>query len=87
MSAAINRGDDPDRRVSERLVIEMLMRRGMNDSTKDQLQGAVHQEKGKLKEWAGKVTDNPKLQAEGVAEKVAGKVQKKAGEIEKVLGK
>lgn len=59
----------------------------MNDSTKDKLQGAVHQAKGKLKEVAGKVTDNPKLQAEGVAEKVLGKVQQKAGDIEKALGK
>jgi uncharacterized protein YjbJ (UPF0337 family) len=59
----------------------------MNDSTKDKLDGAIHEGKGKLKEFAGKVTDNPKLQAEGVAEKVLGKVQQKAGDIEKALGK
>ena len=55
----------------------------MTDSTKDKLAGAVHQEKGKLKEWAGKVTDNPKLQAEGVAEKVLGKAQKRSGTLKR----
>jgi uncharacterized protein YjbJ (UPF0337 family) len=43
--------------------------------------------KGKLKEKAGKVTDNPKLTAEGKDEKLTGKVQKKVGQIEKVLEK
>jgi uncharacterized protein YjbJ (UPF0337 family) len=36
---------------------------------------------------AGKITDNPKLEAKGKVEKIAGKVQKKSGQIKKVLGK
>jgi uncharacterized protein YjbJ (UPF0337 family) len=43
--------------------------------------------KGKIKEMAGKVTDNPNLQAEGDAEKNAGKVEKKVGQIERVFEK
>ena len=42
--------------------------------------------KGKLKQVAGKETDNPKLEAKGVAEKLAGKAERKLGEIKKVAG-
>jgi uncharacterized protein YjbJ (UPF0337 family) len=34
----------------------------------------------------GKLTDNPKLEAEGISEKIAGKTQEKIGEVKKVLG-
>jgi len=34
---------------------------------------------------AGKVTDNPTLEAEGKIEKIAGKVQGKVGQVKKVL--
>jgi uncharacterized protein YjbJ (UPF0337 family) len=43
--------------------------------------------KGKVKEVAGKVIDNPELEAEGTDEKIAGKVQEKIGQVKKVLGK
>ena len=43
--------------------------------------------KGKIKETAGKVTNNPNLQAEGNAEKNTGKVEEKVGQIEKVFEK
>jgi uncharacterized protein YjbJ (UPF0337 family) len=59
----------------------------MKNSTQDQVEGKFHEAKGTVKELAGQLTDNPKLEAEGVGEKVAGKVQKKIGEIKKVLGK
>jgi len=36
---------------------------------------------------AGKLSDNPKLEAKGKAEKIAGKVQKKVGQVKKVLYK
>ena len=36
---------------------------------------------------AGKITDNPKLEAKGKAEKIAGKVQEKIGQVKKILGK
>ena len=59
----------------------------MKSSTKDQAEGMLHELKGKAKEIAGKLTDNPKLQGEGTGEKLAGKIQKKVGQVEKVLEK
>jgi len=59
----------------------------MKSSTKDQAEGKLHGLKGKVKEIAGKLTDNPKLEAEGTGEKIAGKVQEKIGQVKKVLGK
>jgi uncharacterized protein YjbJ (UPF0337 family) len=43
--------------------------------------------KGKVKEAAGQVTNNPNLANEGQAEKLAGKVQKKVGQVKKVFEK
>jgi uncharacterized protein YjbJ (UPF0337 family) len=43
--------------------------------------------KGKIKEKAGQVTNDPDLKAEGQAENLVGKVQKKVGQVEKVLEK
>jgi uncharacterized protein YjbJ (UPF0337 family) len=59
----------------------------MKSSTKDRAEGTFHELKGKAKEIAGKLNDNPKLQAEGTGEKIAGKVQEKLGQVKKVLGK
>jgi uncharacterized protein YjbJ (UPF0337 family) len=59
----------------------------MKSSAKDRAKGKFHELKGKAKEIAGKVTDNPKLEAEGTGEKIAGKVQEKIGRVKKVLGK
>jgi uncharacterized protein YjbJ (UPF0337 family) len=62
-------------------------RKPMKPSTKDQLKGTAHEVKGKIKEKAGQVTNDPKLKAKGQAENLAGKVQKKVGQIEKVFEK
>jgi len=59
----------------------------MKSSTKDQAEGTFHELKGTVKEIAGKLSDNPKLEGEGLGEKIVGKVQKKVGQIEKVLEK
>jgi uncharacterized protein YjbJ (UPF0337 family) len=59
----------------------------MKTSTKDQVEGAFHEIKGKVKESAGKLSENPTLEGEGLGEKIAGKVQKKVGQVEKVLEK
>jgi uncharacterized protein YjbJ (UPF0337 family) len=58
----------------------------MKDSIKNQLEGAAHDLKGKVKETVGRATNNPDLEAEGTGEKLAGKIQKKIGEVEKVVG-
>jgi len=42
---------------------------------------------GSVKEIAGTISDNPKLEGKGKIEKFSGQVQNKIGEIEQVLGK
>ncbi|MDD2735949.1 MAG: CsbD family protein [Desulfuromonadaceae bacterium] len=59
----------------------------MKSSTRDHAEGTLHEVKGAVKELAGKLSNNPKLKAEGAAEKAAGKTQEKFGQIKKVLGK
>jgi len=59
----------------------------MKASTKDQAEGKFHEVKGKVKEKAGHLTNNPDLEADGIAERLAGKLQDKIGQLEKVLGK
>jgi uncharacterized protein YjbJ (UPF0337 family) len=46
---------------------------------KDRVEGIAKQMKGSVKEAAGKVTGDAKLQAKGKADKVAGKVQNAVG--------
>ena len=59
----------------------------MKSSTKDNVEGKMHQAKGKIKETAGKVIGNRDLEAEGKAEFFDGKVQEKIGKVEKILDK
>jgi len=58
----------------------------MKSGMKDMAEGKFHEAKGALKEMAGKITDNPKLEVNGKLEKIAGKVQEKIGDVKKVLG-
>jgi uncharacterized protein YjbJ (UPF0337 family) len=58
----------------------------MKSSTEDKAKGMFHQIKGEVKELAGKLSDNPKLEAEGTGEKIAGQVQEKIGQVKKVWG-
>jgi uncharacterized protein YjbJ (UPF0337 family) len=62
-------------------------RKEMNSSAKDRLQGGFHELKGKVKEKAGQLAGNPKVESEGQAENLAGKVQKKIGQIKSVFEK
>jgi uncharacterized protein YjbJ (UPF0337 family) len=48
---------------------------------KDRIKGAGKQVKGSIKEAIGKVTGDKKTQAEGVAEKAAGKGQSAFGGV------
>ena len=73
--AAFDTTRDPDRRNT------------VKSGTKDQAEGTFHKVRGKLKEIAGKLGMNSRLEAEGKDEKVAGKVQEKIGQVKKVLGK
>ncbi len=46
---------------------------------KDRIEGSATQAKGAIKQAAGKVTGDAKLQAEGAADKTAGKIQNVVG--------
>ena len=48
---------------------------------KDRIEGAARKAKGSVKEGFGKATGDSKLQAEGAADKAAGKVQNTVGGI------
>lgn len=52
---------------------------------KDQVKGLASQVKGSVKEAAGKATGNKRTQAEGTAEKAAGKVRKGYGDAKQKL--
>ena len=52
---------------------------------KDRIEGAVEQTKGKVKEVAGKLIGDSKLEGEGKADQVAGKVQNTIGGIKDTL--
>lgn len=58
----------------------------MKSSTGDKTTGKLHEVKGTIKETVGQLTDNPNLEAEGKAEKNAGKVQTWVGKVEKAVG-
>ena len=47
----------------------------MKPSTENELAGKAHEVKGKVKENAGQLTNNPDLEAEGQNEKIGRKVQ------------
>ncbi len=52
---------------------------------KDRIKGAAEQAKGKVKEVAGRVAGDSKLESEGKADQVAGKVQNAIGGIKDTL--
>ncbi len=59
----------------------------MKPGTKDQIEGRIHEVKGKVKKMAGQAVNNPDLESEGIAENLSGKVQKKVGQLEQVFEK
>ena len=59
----------------------------MTPGTKDQIEGAFHEAKGKVKETVGHAVNNPDLETEGKVENLAGTVQTKVGQIKKVFEK
>jgi uncharacterized protein YjbJ (UPF0337 family) len=58
----------------------------MKPSTQDKTAGKLHELKGAIRQKAGELTKNSKLEADGIAEKNAGKVQNVIGKIEKAVG-
>ena len=58
----------------------------MKPSTEDKTTGNLHEVKGAIKQKAGEITKDPNLEADGIAEKNAGKVRHAVGKIEKAVG-
>ena len=58
----------------------------MKPSTDDKTTGKLHEVKGTIKQTIGQLTKDPNLEAEGRAEKNAGKVQNWVGKVEKAVG-
>lgn len=54
---------------------------------KDQVKGVAKQAKGAAKVAAGKVTGNRRTEADGHADKAAGKVQKGFGDVKEKIKK
>lgn len=52
---------------------------------KDRIKGSAAQARGKVKEAAGKVTGDSKLEGEGKADQVKGKVQNAVGGLKDTL--
>lgn len=52
---------------------------------KERIRGSAKQAKGAVKEAAGKLTGDVKLQAEGKADKTGGKIQNALGRIKDTL--
>ena len=59
----------------------------MKRSTKNKAEGIFHELKGTIKGKAGKLANNPGLEAKGMVEKIAGKIQKSFGRMEEVVEK
>jgi uncharacterized protein YjbJ (UPF0337 family) len=59
----------------------------MKSSNEDKVEGTANKVTGAIKEAAGKMTDNPKLEGKGKVEKAGGAVQDKVGDIKKVFNK
>ena len=51
------------------------------NTNKDQVRGRVKEAQGKIKEVAGKLVGNEKLEAKGKIQKVLGKAQAKFGDV------
>ena len=52
---------------------------------KDRIKGSAQQAKGTVKEVAGKVTGDTKLESEGKGDKIAGKIQNAVGGLKDTL--
>ena len=59
----------------------------MKSSLRDRAEGVGRQAKGKAKEVAGRASNDPEMEGEGLGEQIAGTAQRKKGQIKKVFGR
>lgn len=55
--------------------------------SKERIEGAIQKGVGSMKETAGKITGDRKLQAEGIADKVAGSAKETVGKAKDAIHK
>lgn len=55
--------------------------------TENKLRGKGKQVKGRVKDAAGGLTNDPELQAEGKLDKAKGKIQEKVGDVQRRVGR
>ncbi len=67
------------------VVISIAMLKGTTPMNKDRIEGSAEQAKGKVKQIAGKVTGDSKLETEGMADQVAGKVKSTIGGLKDTI--
>ena len=65
----------------------IIIKRSNSEMDKDRIEGSAKQTKGAIKEAAGKVLGDAKLQADGKADKTEGKVQNAIGGLKDALKK
>src|SRR5205085_9277684 len=83
-AGSLTRGARNDLRVAAVAIAGLaIQEQSMVD--KDRIKGSAEQAKGKVKEFAGKVTGDQKTETEGKADQVKGKVQNTAGGIKDAL--
>jgi uncharacterized protein YjbJ (UPF0337 family) len=67
------------RERGQRALVISVLPNGDEYMDKDRIAGSANQAKGAIKEAAGKMTGDAKLQAEGAADKAKGKLQNAVG--------
>jgi uncharacterized protein YjbJ (UPF0337 family) len=70
---------EPSRTANVVSPITNTNKREENNVDKDRIEGAGKQVKGAIKDAAGKITGDAKLQSEGKADKAEGKIQNAVG--------
>jgi uncharacterized protein YjbJ (UPF0337 family) len=59
----------------------------MKASTKDAAVGTFHEVKGAIELRAGKLINDPELEADGIVENVTGKIRQKIAQVEQIIEK
>lgn len=71
--------------IAPQRVVDANTNNGDGTMDKDRIEGSLEQAKGKIKEVAGKVTGDAKLEGEGKADQVSGKIQNAVGGLKDKL--
>jgi uncharacterized protein YjbJ (UPF0337 family) len=79
----VTRMTEPFHALASSTILDLARKEDPMD--KDRIQGSAKEMKGTIKEVAGKVTGDAKLQADGKADKTVGKIQNAVGGVKDAL--